>query len=371
MTAQSYLYPKLPQLPADLISLGDYERLAKDFMPAAFFEHIASGVADELTLRRNRSAFDALGLKQRPLGDFSRANTLTRLLGQTLPHPILLAPVAYQKLVHADGELASAEAAEALGAGMLVSTLSSQPLEQIADRLSGPKWFQLYWQPTRSASLALVKRAEHAGYQAIVVTVDVPVSGLRNRAQRAGFQLPPEVTAVNLDAISAPPSLACGQSRILHGAMALAPTWADIAWLQQHCALPVLLKGITDADTAIKAKAMGIAGLIVSNHGGRSLDGLPASIEALPAIRAAVGSEYPLLLDSGVRRGSDVFKALALGADAVLIGRPILYGLAIAGALGVAHVLKLLLDELEMTMALAGCPCLDQIAPDCLINVRN
>ena len=360
------------QIPAGIVCLDDYEIHARRMMRDDIHEYINSGVADEITLRRNRSSWDTLAIRPRLLRSFAHANTHIRLLGQSLHHPLLLAPVAHQRLVHPDGELATVRAAAALDTPMLVSTLSSYTLEDIAASGHAPLWFQLYWQHNRANSLQLVKRAEAAGYQALVITLDAPVNGLRNRTQRAGFRLPAGVTEANLQGLQAPPArtLAAGSSVILNGFMADAPGLDDLLWLREQTTLPLLVKGVLNPDDALQLQQLGIDGLIVSNHGGRTLDGLPATLEMIGAIRAAVGPELPLLLDSGVRRGTDVFKALALGANAVLIGRPQLHALAVAGALGVAHMLKLLRDELEITMALAGCPTIADITTTSLIQTK-
>ncbi len=367
-----FYIPKLKQLPADVISLADYQRLAPDFIPHPIFEYIDAGSGDDITRNSNSSAFDQWQILPRHLQDFTHANTATQWLNNHLPHPIALAPVAYQKLVHADGEIASAQAAEAMDSLYIASTLSSVSLEDIAAHAQR-RWFQLYWQNNREQSLRLVRRAEAAGYQAIVITVDVPLNGLRQRPQRAGFTLPEHIQAVNL--LGTAPSthnLNAGQSIILHGVMTQqAPTWNDIQWLRQQTPLPLILKGILNPADAVTAKQYGVDGLIVSNHGGRSLDGVPNSITMISAIRQAAGNEMLILLDSGVRRGTDVFKALALGANGVLLGRPIMYGLAVAGALGVAHSLKLLIAEFELTMALAGCPDASTISSSSLIKTNS
>ena len=296
--------------------------------------NIEGGVADDLTLQSNRQAFDNIKLKPKVLNDFSQACSQCKLLKQTFKYPMLLAPVAYQKLVHPQGELATIEAANVMDVGFVTSTLSSVLMEDIANNLSTNKWFQLYFQESKQATKSLIERAEKAGYSTIVVTIDAPINGLRNRAQRANFQMPDNVQALNLTQYSgaAPQTLNTGQSIILNGIMNNAATWADIAWLQNQTTLPILLKGITNPDDAEKARKMGLAGIVVSNHGGRTLDGLPATITVLPEIRQRVGQAFTLLLDSGIRRGSDIFKAIALGADAVLIGRPQLHGLAVAGS---------------------------------------
>ena len=363
--------PPLQNIPADIVCLDDYQRYAKEFLAHDIYEYITAGTADEQTLNRNRAAFSNIELKPRLLRDFSIATTQTSLLGHQLAHPFLLAPLGYQQLCHASGELATAMAADAMNTAMVVSTLATASLEDIAAQTHAPKWFQLYFQPQREDSAALIARAEAAGYSAIVVTVDAPLSGLRNRAQRAGFELPPEIQAVNISPVhNAPVPKLKGQNPILKQLMALAPQWQDLAWLKQQTQLPIIIKGVINPDDAVQLVDIGMDGIIVSNHGGRCLDGLPASIDALPAIRRAVGDDFPILLDSGIRRGSDIIKAIALGANAVLIGRPQAFSLAVAGALGVAHMLRLLKEELEITMALCGCPHIADINRDCLFTTR-
>ncbi|WP_299873198.1 alpha-hydroxy acid oxidase [uncultured Cocleimonas sp.] len=363
---------KLESIPANLVSVQDYESLFADFIPHPVYEYIAGGSADDISLKNNRNAFDSILLNRRVLADFSAASTRTEVLGKTVKYPIMLAPVAHQKLVHPKGEIATAEAANVLDLGFIGSTLSSVPMEDVADALQGEKWFQLYFQESRDATLSLIQRAENAGYGAIVVTVDAAINGLRNRVQRAGFALPAGMEA-NLVNYQRPPlmSIEADQSIILNGIMRDAPTWQDIQWIQTQTSLPVILKGITHSEDAKIAKELGVAGIVVSNHGGRTLDSVPAAIDVLADIRATVGDDFTVLFDSGIRRGSDIFKALALGADSVLIGRPQLYGLSIAGALGVAHILKLLIEEFEVTMALMGCATIDQITQDTLYSKQS
>ena len=251
---------------------------------------------------------------------------------------------------------------------MVVSTLSSYSLESIASELSSPRWFQLYFQQDRDFTLSLVRRAESAGYSALMITVDASLHGIRNRAQRAGFELPAGVEAVNLK--ERPPlpraMLEPNQSIVFQGMMTEAPTWDDIAWLQARTEMPLILKGVLSPADAVTARDMGISGLVVSNHGGRTLDCVPSGVELLPAIRRAVGSDMTLLVDGAIERGTDAFKAIALGADAVMVGRPQLYALAVAGAQGVAHMLRILREELEVCMALAGTATLADITPDAL-----
>jgi 4-hydroxymandelate oxidase len=350
--------PPLSRIPADVVAVADYEPLARERVSPQTWAYIAGGAGDELTLRRNREAFDALALAPRVLADLAGATTTVELFGRTFAHPMLLAPVAYQKLAHPDGELATAHAASALKTGMVVSAQASVAIEDIARATQAPLWCQLYVQPDRACTRELAQRAEAAGYAALVLTVDAPVSGVRNREQRAGFRLPDGVRAVNLaDCVSpeiAPAAL--GDSPVFGtGMLRTAPTWHDVAWLREQSSLPVLIKGVLTPDDARRAVEAGASGLIVSNHGGRTLDTLPAGIDALSGVADAIAGRVPVLVDGGVRRGTDVLKALALGASAVLIGRPYIWGLAAAGITGVAHVINMLWAELEIAMALTGC----------------
>jgi len=365
--------PKLTTLPPELLGADDYERLAAAFIEPPTLAYIAGGSGDEWTLQENRAAFARVRLQPRLLSDCRQGNTACRLLGKSFAHPFLLAPLAAQKLVHPRGELETARGAAAMDAACVVSTLSSFALEEIRRDVPVTAWFQLYFQPRRDTTLALVRRAEAAGYSALVVTLDTPLQPASRRAQRAGFALPADVRAENLAAYAppSPVSLASGSSRVFQGLMSAAPTEDDLRWLLASTALPVLVKGVLHPADAERCIALGAAGLVVSNHGGRALDGAPASLDALPAVRRAVGKDVTLLLDGGIRSGGDAFKAIALGADAVLVGRPCLYALAVAGALGVAHLLKLLREELETTMALAGCPTLAQAGEDALFRQRG
>jgi len=359
----------LDHIPADIACLDDYEQLSVDFLPHAVREYIASGNADEITLKRNREAFEAIQILPRVLQRCENGSTSTRLFGQQFKHPFLLAPVAHQALVHPQAELATAQAADAMRAGMVASTFASHRLEEIAAQTQQPKWFQIYWQTPRENTLTLLKRAEAAGYSAIVVTVDLPVTGMRNRDQRAGAATQLDFRTPNLDDLPAPPprQLERTDSLVFKGPMADAPDWDDLKWLKQQTKLPVLVKGILHAGDALMASQIGLDGVVVSNHGGRSLDGIPAAIQCLAGIRKTVGDQFTILVDGGIRRGSDIFKALALGADAVLIGRPQVFALAVAGALGVAHMLRILEQELEINMALAGCPRVKDIKSESVL----
>ena len=362
--------PARHAIPPGLVTLADHELRARTQLDDNAWAYFSGGAADEFSLRANRSAWDALPLWPRVLRPLAGGHTRVPLLGRTLAQPILIAPVAFQRLAHPDGELAMAYAAAALGAGVVLSTQASVSVESVAQAVlpdpgRGPLWFQLYLQPDRGFTQALVQRAEAAGYEALVLTVDAPTSGVRDRERRAGFRLPPGVGPVNLAGLQAPaPSaLGPGQSALFDGLLHHAPTWDDIAWLQSITRLPVLLKGVLHPADARQAVSVGAAGLIVSNHGGRTLDTAPATATALPRVVQAVGGAVPVLVDGGIRRGTDVFKAMALGASAVLVGRPAVWGLANAGAAGVAHVLRLLRDELEVAMALTGCATLAEATP--------
>ncbi|MGE0329923.1 MAG: alpha-hydroxy acid oxidase [Ramlibacter sp.] len=341
--------PAVEALPAGLATLADHEAHARQRLDNNAWAYFSGAAAAEITLRANRCAWDRLSLLPRVLQPLAGFNTRVELLGRTLAHPLLVAPMAWQRMAHADGEIAMAHAAAAQAAGLVLSTQASQPLEAVAQAFAaypeaGPLWFQLYLQADRGFTQQLVQRAEAAGCQALVLTVDAPVQGVRDRERRAGFRLPPGISAVNLE--GAPPAASL---------LDTAPTWADVQWLLGITRLPVLLKGVMHPDDARQAAALGVAGLIVSNHGGRTLDTTVSTAWALPRIADTVGSTLPLLVDGGIRRGTDVVKALALGARAVLVGRPCIWGLANAGAVGAAHVLRLLRDEYEMAQALCGC----------------
>ena len=363
MSEIQQLLSALNYIPADIQCAQDYELLAPRFIPAPSFADIAGGSGQDQTLAANRTAFTKWSVCPRLLCDVTQGHTRLHLFNREFTHPIFLAPVAYQKLAHPHAELETARAAEVMEACMITSTLANNSLEDIAATSSGDKWFQLYFQPSRSATLDLLNRAQAAGYSAIVVTVDASIRTPSMSAVRAHFQMPDDCVAVNVQHYEIPnaQTITTSQSRVFNSAMREAPTWVDLEWLLSQTSLPIIVKGVLHPQDAQKIKAMGCAGIVVSNHGGRSLDGAPASIDCLAKIRAAVGDDYPVLFDGGIRSGLDIFKAIALGADAVLIGRLQVYALSVAGALGVAHMLRLLREELELCMALAGCASLSDI----------
>jgi len=353
------------EIPPGVVALDDYEALARERLSAQAWGYYAGGAADEITIRWNREAFERVRLAPRVLTTFKGGGTGLTLFGQRFDHPILLAPAAHHALAVPEGELATVVGAGGARAGMVVSTESDVTLEEIARAASSPLWFQLYIQHDRGFTAELVRRAEAAGYGALVVTVDAPIHSLRNREQRAGYHPPKLSQHANLRGLHTTHNAEAplGQSLMFRGFLDVTARWDDIAWLRSITSLPILLKGILHPDDAETAIAHGVDGLIVSNHGGRVLDTVPASLDALPAVVRRVEGRVPVLMDGGIRRGTDALKALALGASAVLIGRPYLYGLAVAGPAGVAHVLHLLRCELEIAMVLTGCASLAEIGP--------
>ncbi|EIZ80943.1 putative oxidoreductase [Novosphingobium sp. Rr 2-17] len=365
----------LAAIPPDLRSLADYEARAQAHFAPEVWRHLQEGAGREITLRENRAAFDRIGLLPRAMANLD-GHTRIELFGRTHAAPILLAPLAYQRLAHPDGEMATAHAAAALETGMVVSTLASVEIEAIAQgavalarelgKGDPPLWFQLYLQPDRAHSLELVRRAEAAGYEAIVLTIDAAL-------KPTGITLPPGVDAVNLAGMPRARHTAVPGGRILLGTPLTdaAPRWDDLAWLRGQTKLPVLVKGLVLGEDARRCVDEGADGLIVSNHGGRVLDGLPSVLDLIADVADATGGSIPLLVDGGIRSGTDVVKALALGAKAVLVGRPQMHALAVAGMPGVAHMLHLLRTELEAAMAQLGCPTVAELGPERLTRLRR
>jgi len=350
------------------VCLDDFQELARARLDPGAFDYYAGGAGDELTLRDNRAALQRIRLRPRVLVDVLNLDLSTTVLGQKLAMPVIVAPMAYQGLAHPEAERATAAACADAGTIFTMSTLANAPVAEVAAASNGRLWFQLYMFRDRGSSRALVQAAERAGVAALVLTVDAPQLGRRERDVRRAFALPEAMRLGNLSREEQELLTAghTGSSIERHARTMFdaSLSWDDVAWLQAETRLPVLLKGIMRGDDADRAVTAGAAGIVVSNHGGRQLDGAVATIDALPEIVAAVAGRIPVLVDGGFRRGVDVVKALALGAQAVLIGRPILWGLAIGGRDGVGQVLSLLQDELRLAMSLCGCPNIAAITPD-------
>ncbi|MFB7949110.1 alpha-hydroxy acid oxidase [Kitasatospora phosalacinea] len=349
--------------PSAPLRLTDYREPAYRRLPSPVRDFVEGGAGDEQALDADRRAFARVTLRPRVLVDVSAPDTATELLGTPLATPVGVAPTAYHRLLHPDGELATARGAGRAGALYVVSLFASRTLEEIAAAATGPRWLQLYWLRRRDVLAGLVDRAADAGYRALVLTVDAPHLGRRHRDARNGFAVPPDVRAVNLDRalMAAAHRPAPGRSALAaHTAEAVDPTvtWSDLAWLRARSPLPLVLKGVLTAEDARLAVRHGADAIVVSNHGGRQLDRAPAGLDVLPEVVDAVAGACPVLFDGGVRSGTDAYAALALGARAVLLGRPVLWGLAADGADGVAGVLGLATAELAHTMALTGRPAL-------------
>jgi 4-hydroxymandelate oxidase len=348
------------------INVMEYEPLARAAVEAAAWDYVQGGSEDEVTLQANRAAYARLRLRPRVLVDVSACELATTVLGLPVAMPILVAPTGYQCLVHPEGELASVRAAGSVGTLFVASTMATHTLEAIAAAASAPLWFQLYVYRERAITERLVRRAEAAGYRALVLTVDTPRLGRRERDLRNGFSLPPHLRMANFvsEGQAEVPEVTPGASGLaIHAAATFdtALTWEAVAWLRSITPLPLVVKGILTAEDARLAVRYGVDGVMVSNHGGRQLDSAPATLEALPEVVEAVNGACEVYLDGGIRRGTDVLKALALGARAVLVGRPVLWGLAARGEAGARHVLELLRDELELALALAGRPRLADV----------
>ena len=357
-----------------ILTLDDFEYEARNYMGHMAYEYVIGGAGSDVTVRENREAFNRIRLNPRVLIDVSHISTKLQLFGREHEFPILLAPAGYHKLAHPDGEIETVKGANLGEATLIAASFANSTVETMGALAARPLWFQLYLQTDRGFTKELVERALASGCEAICLTVDVPVNGPRDRELRAGFQLPPGVERANLaklgNLIATAAHRPSGRNiySATHGPDA---TWKDVDWLRSLIPVKFLLKGILDPDDAEIAVKAGCDGVFVSNHGGRSLDTVAATIDALPPIAQRVAGRVPVLLDGGVRRGIDVFKALALGATAVAIGRPYLYGLAVGGANGVARVIEILRTELEMTMGLVGCTALDQISRRLLFSARG
>jgi isopentenyl diphosphate isomerase/L-lactate dehydrogenase-like FMN-dependent dehydrogenase len=347
-------------LAAEPINVSDFERLAEERLEPGAFGYFAGGAGDEWTLRENVAAFGRWYLRPRVLVDVRSVTTATTVLGFDVSMPILVAPTAFHRLAHPEGEAATARGAAAAGTVMCLSSLAGASASEIAEAApDGARWFQLYWSRDRGFVENLLARVVEAGFGAVVLTVDFPAAGRRERDVRAAFELPAGLPFPNL------PEPIAGED--FHGALGevVDPglTWRDLEWLSSVCRLPLLLKGVLTAEDALLSVEHGAEGIVVSNHGGRQLDGVQASLEALPEVAEAVGDRAEILLDGGVRRGTDAVKALALGARAVLVGRPVIWGLAVDGDAGVARVLELLQAEVALALKLLGCASPGEVGP--------
>jgi L-lactate dehydrogenase (cytochrome) len=366
-----------PELPTDLTRL---EALAEERMPSTSYGYVAGSAGSESTARANRAAFDAWRLVPRLLRDVSAVDTSATVLGTSIPAPVALAPVGVLSIVHPDGEAAAARAAASVGVPMVVSTAASTTLEDVAEASAdGSRWYQLYWPKDRDLAASFLERAAAAGYSALVVTLDTFTMGWRPRDLDAAFL--PFLTGVGnqnyfadrvfQNMIGGPVDEQRRGPAVLQWAATFGDptlTWDDLGFLREHWPGPIALKGIQHADDARRAAEAGMDGVVVSNHGGRQVDGAIGSLDALPGVVEAVGDHVEVLFDSGVRTGADVVKALALGARAVLLGRPYVYGLGLGGEAGVRHVLRCLLAEVELTMALIGVSRPEELGPETLVR---
>jgi 4-hydroxymandelate oxidase len=327
-----------------LVSVFDYEAAAKKKLSFAGWEYYDEGTGDAITMKRNRSALDGLQLKPRTMVDVTNIDVSCTVLGFKMAHPIILAPAASHQYAHPEGEVATARGAAEADATMMLSTNSNRSIEDVYKAATTPVWFQLYVDDDRGMTRSLIERAEAAGNKVLVVTADNPVSYARNREERSA-PLTPKLPFPNLDTKAVPGARGRSRKHL---------NWADLEWIQSFAKTPIILKGILNPDDAEEAVHRGVAGIVVSNHGGRVLDTVPASIEVLPAVVDRVAGRVPILFDSGIRRGTDIMKAIGYGASAVLIGRAYLYGLAVGGSDGVRDVVKILKTELQEAMAMMG-----------------
>ena len=341
------------------INVVDFERLAERKLDAGTFGYVAGGAGDESTLRGNFEAFDRWLLRPRVLVDVGTVATRASVLGTPVAMPVLVAPTALQRLVHPEGEAATARAAGTVGTVFCHSTLSSlRPVELAEAAPEAARWFQLYWSSDRGFTRDLVHEAAAAGYAAIVLTVDLPLAGRRERDLRTAFAIPPDLPLPNIAAsFDRPVDTGTGLGAVVDKTL----TWRDLEWLRSLTSLPVVVKGILTREDAELACEHGAAAIVVSNHGGRQLDGVAATLDALPEVVEAVGERVDVLVDGGIRRGTDVVKALALGARAALAGRAVAWGLAVGGEEGVLRVLELLRAEIELALALLGCTSPDAV----------
>jgi isopentenyl diphosphate isomerase/L-lactate dehydrogenase-like FMN-dependent dehydrogenase len=344
------------------INVADYERLAEAACEPGYWGYVAGGAGDEITLRENERAFRRRALRPRMLVDVSDVSTRTSLLGTEIALPLGVAPTSLQRVAHPDGEGALARAAAAAGTVYTLSSLASVRPRELAEAApEALRWFQLYWSRDRGFTSELVAEAAEAGFSALVLTVDLPAAGPRERDLRSGFKLPSDLPTPNL-----PQTLVNTEyfHDTLSGTVDTSLTWRDLEWLRSECSLPLVVKGILTAEDAVLACEHGCAAMVVSNHGGRQLDGVSATLEALPEVAEAVAGRAEVYLDGGIRRGTDVAMALALGAQAVFIGRPALWALAAGGEEGAGHLLELFRAEIALALLLLGCPTPADVGPE-------
>ncbi len=356
----------------DVINLFDYEREAERRIPPSHWGYIAGGANDEVTLGANRAAFDRILIRYRTMVDVTTRDLRTTVLGMPVSMPVLVAPMAMQKLAHAEGECATARAARSAGTLMITSTTATTRLSEVIAASPGPMWFQLYLYRDRAATRALIDEAVRSGYTGVVVTVDAPLLGRRERDIKLGFTLPKHLTLANAAEAGmgeVPDASADASGLMLHfrGLHDPALTPRDVEWVREVSGLPVIVKGIVRGDDAVRAIEHGAAGIVVSNHGGRQLDTAIPAITALPEVVDAVAGRAEVYVDGGIRRGTDVLKAIALGARAVMVGRPVLWGLAVDGEAGVCSVLDLLRQEVDLAMALAGARNVSELTRDLVV----
>lgn len=355
----------------EITNVCEYEEIAKQKLPKMIYDYYASGAEDQWTLKENRNAFSRILFRPRILIDVSNIDMTTTVLGFNISMPIMIAPTAMQKMAHPEGEYATARAASAANTIMTLSSWATSSVAEVASTGPGVRFFQLYVYKDRDVVRQLVKRAERAGFKAIVLTVDTPRLGRREADIKNRFALPSFLTLKNfedLDLGKMERTNDSGLASYVASQVDRSLSWKDVKWLQTITSLPIIVKGVMTAEDTRLAIQAGVAGIVVSNHGARQLDYVPATINCLEEVVKAARGQVPVFLDGGIRRGTDVFKALALGASGVFIGRPVVFALAADGEAGVRKVLQMLRDELELTMALSGCTSLKEITRNHIVT---
>ncbi|GFS94666.1 hydroxyacid oxidase 1 [Nephila pilipes] len=362
---------------SDFICVEDFEKYALQTLPRNAADYYRSGANEEQTLQENREAFKRLRFRPRFLRDVSKRRLNTTILGHNISFPVCVAPSAMHRMAHPDGEVATAKGAAAEGVVMTLSTLSTTSLEDVAKAApEAIRWLQLYIYTDRDSTKEFITRAEKAGFSAIVLTVDAPIFGHRFADSRNKFSLPPHLRLGNFpepekSSVASTSKAVSGLNTYAESMFDASISWKDIDWLKKITSLPIILKGILTAEDALLAVEHEVAGIVVSNHGARQLDGVPATIEVLPEIVRAVAGRCEVYLDGGVRNGTDVLKALALGAKTVFVGRPILWGLVHSGESGVRRILQILKEEFDTAMALSGCSTIEDIKPSLVVRQES